>query len=148
MKVILSQDVRALGKVGDLVKVADGYARNYLIPRRLAMVATEERVKEFKHLNSVAEAKRKKATASAKKIAEKVSGVTITIKSQAGENDKLFGSVTNQDIARELDKAGFMVERRDIHIEEPIKVLGQYRVKVKIATGVEAEVKVNVERES
>lgn len=148
MKVILSQDVRALGKVGDMVKVADGYARNFLIPRRLAMVATEERVKEFKHLKTVAEAKKKKASAVAKKMADKIAGVTVTIKLAAGENDKLFGSVTNSDIAKELDKAGFPVERRDIHIEEPIKVLGQYRVKVKIATGVEAEVKVNVERES
>ena len=142
MKVILAQDVRSLGKVGDLVKVSDGYARNFLIPRRLAMMATEKRVKEFKHLQGVAEAKKKKAVAGAKKIADKISGYTVTIKSQAGENDKLFGSVTNSDIARELDKAGFKVERRDIHIEEPIKVLGQYRVKVKITTGVEAEVKV------
>jgi large subunit ribosomal protein L9 len=148
MKVLLAQDVRSLGKVGDLVKVSDGYARNFLIPRRLAMMATEKRVKEFKHLQGVAEAKKKKAVAGAKKIADKISGVTVTIKSQAGENDKLFGSVTNSDIARELDKAGFKVERRDIHIEEPIKVLGQYRVKVKITTGVEAEVKVNVEREA
>jgi large subunit ribosomal protein L9 len=113
----------------------------------MAMVATEERVKEFKHLTAVAEAKKKKAAAGAKKIVEKLAGVTVTIKAQAGENDKLFGSVTNQDIARELDKAGHSFERRDIHIEEPIRVLGQYRVKVKIATGVEAEVKVNVERE-
>jgi large subunit ribosomal protein L9 len=148
MKVILAQDVRSLGKVGDLVKVSDGYARNFLIPRRLAMMATEKRVKEFKHLQGVAEAKKKKAVAGAKKIADKIAGFTVTIKSQAGENDKLFGSVTNADIARELDKAGFKVERRDIHIEEPIKVLGQYRVKVKITTGVEAEVKVNVEREA
>jgi large subunit ribosomal protein L9 len=148
MKVILSQDVRAVGKVGDLVKVSDGYARNYLIPRRLAMIATEKRVKEFKHLQGVAEAKKKKAVVAAKKIADKVAGLTITIKSQAGENDKLFGSVTNNDIALELAKAGYKVERRDVHIEEPIKVLGQYRVKVKITTGVEAEVKVNVEREA
>ena len=148
MKVILSQDVKSLGKVGDLVKVADGYGRNFLIPRKLAMIATETRVKEFKHLKSVAEAKKKKATVAAKKVVDKLAGVTVTIKAQAGENDKLFGSVTNQDIAKELEKAGHSFERRDIHIEEPIRVLGQYRVKVKIATGVEAEVKVNVERES
>lgn len=148
MKVILSQDVSSLGKVGDLVKVSDGYARNFLIPRRLAMTATETRVKEFKHLQAVADAKKKKAAAGAKKIADKLSSHTVTIKSQAGENDKLFGSVTNNDIALELAKAGFKVERRDITIAEPIKVLGQYRVKVKITTGVEAEVKVNIEREA
>ncbi len=148
MKVLLSQDVRSLGKVGDLVKVADGYARNYLIPRKMAMIATEQRVKEFKHLKGIAEAKKKKAVGIAKKSAEKLSGFTVTLKSQAGENDKLFGSVTNNDIANALSKGGFNVDRHDIVIAEPIKVLGQYRVKVKIATGIEAEVKVNVERES
>jgi large subunit ribosomal protein L9 len=146
MKVILSQDVRTLGKVGDLVKVADGYARNYLIPRRMAMAATEERVKEFKHLQAIAEAKKKKALTGAKKISEKLAGVTLTLKAQAGDGDKLFGTITNSDISQELAKAGFTVERRDIVISEPIKALGQYQVKVKIAATVEAEVKVNVER--
>src|ERR1700730_467897 len=102
MKVILSQDVRSLGKVGDMVKVSDGYARNYLIPRKMAMGATEERVKEFKHLTGVAEAKKKKAVAASKKIAEKLAGVAVTIKASAGEHVKLFGSVTNSDIAKEL----------------------------------------------
>ena len=88
------------------------------------------------------------ASAAAKKIADKLTGITVTIKTAAGENDKLFGAVTNNDIAMQLSKAGFEIERRDIHIEEPIKVLGQYRVKVKIASGVETEVKVNVERDS
>ena len=111
------------------------------------MIATEDRVKEFKHIKTVAEAKKKKAVGAAIKVAEKLSGVTVTIKAQAGENDKLFGSVTNQDIASQLSKVGFSIERRDVVIEEQIKVLGQYRVKVKIATGVEAELKVNVERE-
>ncbi|MDZ4677263.1 MAG: 50S ribosomal protein L9 [Oligoflexia bacterium] len=147
MKVILAQDVRSLGKVGDLVRVADGYARNFLVPRKLAMEATEDRVKEFKHLQTMADAKKKKASASAKKVAEKLSGQTVTLRAQAGEQDKLFGSITSGDIANELTKAGFNVERRDIQLDEVIKVLGQYRVKVRIATGVEAEVKVNVERE-
>jgi large subunit ribosomal protein L9 len=148
MKVILSQDVRSLGKVGDLVKVADGYARNFLIPRKLAMIATERKVKEFKHLQSVADAKKKKAVSAAKKVAEEISKHTVTLKAQAGDGDRLFGSITNNDIAQNLNKAGFMVERRDITIEEPIKVLGQYRVKIRVATGVDAEVKVNVERDT
>ncbi len=147
MKVILSQDVPTLGKVGDMVKVSDGYARNFLIPRKLALIATEGREKEFKHLQTMADAKKKKATASAQKTADKMGAHTVMLKVQAGENDKLFGSVTNQDIANELTKAGFTVDKRDIEIAEPIKVLGQHRVKVKIATGVETEIKVNVERE-
>ncbi|MCC6278832.1 MAG: 50S ribosomal protein L9 [Oligoflexia bacterium] len=146
MKVILSQDVRNLGKVGDLVRVADGFARNYLIPRKLAMVATENRIKEYKHLQAVAEAKKKKAVAAAKKTAVKLNGQTVVIKAQAGEQDKLFGTVTNNDIAQALVKAGFNVDRRDVVIEEPIKFLGQFPVKVKVATGVDAEVKVTVER--
>ena len=147
MKVILSQDVPSVGKVGDLVKVADGYARNFLLPRKLAMIATEGREKEFKHLQSIADAKKKKAVGAAKKVAEKLAAHTVTIKTQAGEHDKLFGSVTNADIAVQLVKAGFAIEKRDIHIAEPIKILGQHRVQIKIATGVETEIKVNVERE-
>lgn len=147
MKVILSQDVANVGKVGDLVKVADGYARNFLLPRKLAMVATEGRQKEFKHLQKIAEAKKKKAVAAAKGVADKLAAFTVTIKAQAGEGDKLFGSVTAQDISAELKKGGFVIEKRDVQIEEPIKQLGQHRVKVKVATGVEAEIKVNVERE-
>ena len=147
MKVILSQDVPSVGKVGDLVKVSDGYARNFLLPRKLAMIATEGKEKEFKHLQQMAEAKKKKAVVEAKKVAERIASHTVTLKAQAGESDKLFGSITSSDIANELKKAGFAVEKRDIHIEEQIKVLGQHRVKVKIATGVEAEIKVNVERE-
>ncbi|MBK9293719.1 MAG: 50S ribosomal protein L9 [Oligoflexia bacterium] len=147
MKVILSQDVPTLGKVGDLVKVSDGYARNFLLPRKLAMIATAGKEKEAKHIKAVADAKKKKAVAAAQKTAEKLTNLTVKIKAQAGENDKLFGSVTSADIAVELTKAGYSVEKRDIQIEEPIRELGQHKVKVKIASGVEAVIKVNVERE-
>ncbi len=147
MKVILSQDVAAVGKIGDLVKVSDGYARNFLLPRKLALIATEGREKEFKHLQAMAEARKKKAVGASKKIAEKLGAHTVTLKSQAGETDKLFGSVTSSDIAIELVKAGFAIEKRDIHISEPIKILGQHRVTIRIASGVETEIKVNVERE-
>ncbi len=147
MKVILQQDVRALGKVGDLVKVAEGYARNFLLPRKLALEATEKRVKEFKHLKGVAEAKKKKAVVAAQDVAAKLSGLTVKIKATAGENDKLFGAVTNTDIAKEISAQGFAVDKRDVILEEPIKQLGQFRVLVKVAQGVEAQVKVAVERE-
>lgn len=129
-----------------MVKVADGYARNFLIPRRLALVATEKRQKEFKHLQSMAEAKKKKAVAAAEQVAEQIKKASVVIKSQAGEGDKLFGSVTNQDIAKELANQGHVIDRRDIVIDEPIKQLGQYRVKVKVISGIEAELTVNVER--
>ncbi len=147
MKVILSQDVASLGKTGDLVKVADGYGRNYLIPRRLAMEATAKREKEFKHLQAVAEAKKKKAAAAGEKVADKIRALTVTIAAPVGEGDRLFGSVTNKDIAAELNKQGFAFDRRDIVIEEPIKMLGQYRVKVKVVAGLDAELKVTVERQ-
>lgn len=147
MKVILSQDVPSLGRIGDLVKVADGYARNFLIPRRLALLATPKREKEMKHLQAVAEAKKKKAVAAGQKTAEKIKALTVTLQAQVGEGDRLFGSVTNKDIAAELNKMGYKFDRRDIVIEEPIKMLGQYRVKLKVVTGVEADLKVVVERQ-
>lgn len=148
MKVILSKDVPSLGKVGDLVRVADGYARNFLLPNRMAMEATEKRIKEFKHLTSVAEAKKKKAVAAAHKVADTMKAHVVTLMVKVGENDKLYGSITNADVAKKLREGGFVVDRRDIHIEEPIRQLGQYKVKVRLATGVDAEVKVVVDREA
>jgi large subunit ribosomal protein L9 len=147
MKVILAQDVRSLGKVGDLVKVADGYARNFLIPRKLAIAATERRIKEFKHLQAMAEAKKKKAQSQAQQVAARLSALSIRVTASAGEGDKLFGSVTTAEIAHKISDQGFTIDKRDVVLDEPIKQLGQYRVIVKVATGVEAQVKVTVARE-
>jgi len=146
MKVILQKDVKNLGKVGDLVNVAVGYARNFLFPRRLAAEATEKRVHEFEHLKKIAEIKKKKAVAERAEVVKKLSGVSINFKSQAGDSDKLFGSITNVDISNELEKHGFSIDRRDIHIDEPIKMLGQHKAIVKLGDGLEAELKISVER--
>lgn len=146
MKVILGKDVKDVGKAGDLVTVSAGFARNFLFPRKLAAEATETRVKEWEHLKRVAEDRKKKAMAERKAILAKISGVNVTFKSQAGENDKLFGTVTTTEISRELEKQGFSIDRRDIHLEEPIKILGSHRAVIKYGEGMEATIQINVER--
>lgn len=146
MKVILQKDVKNLGKVGDLVNVSNGFARNYLFPRRMALEATEKRVNEFNHLKAVAEVKKKKAVVERQALIQKLQGLNITIKASAGETDKLFGAVTNNDISNELEKAGFSIDRRDIVLEEPIKMLGQHKAVVRLGEGLDAELTVAVER--
>lgn len=146
MKVILQKDVKDLGKVGDLVNVAAGFARNFLFPRKLAQVATEQREKEWAHLQKVAEVKKKKALAERAEMISKMKGVALVFKLSAGENDKLFGSVTNADISKKLEDHGFSVDRRDIHLEEPIRVLGQHKAVVRLGEGLETEIAVAVEK--
>ena len=146
MKVILQKDVKDLGKIGDLISVKPGYARNFLFPRSLAAEATDKRVKEFAHLKKVAEIRKKKAMAERQAVAAKLSGITVSLKAPAGEADKLFGSITNGDISAQLERMGYMVDRHDIHLESPIKMLGQYKASVKMGEGIEAELAVVVER--
>jgi large subunit ribosomal protein L9 len=146
MKVILQKDVKNLGKVGELVNVKDGYARNFLFPRRLALEASEARVNEFNHLKKIAEAKKKKAVAERQEIIKKLQGVNLVVKATAGENDKLFGTVTNNDLSNELEKMGYSIDRRDIHIDEPIKMLGSHKATIKLGDGAEAELAISVER--
>lgn len=147
MKVILQKDVKNLGKVGDLVNVSTGFARNYLFPRLLAAEATEKRVKEFGHLKMVAESKKKKAMAERQEVIKKMSGVSLVFKMPAGETDKLFGSVTTNDISNELEKHGYSIDRRDIHVDEAIKVLGSHKATIKLGEGLEAEIAISVERQ-
>lgn len=146
MKVILQKDVKDVGRVGELVNVSEGFARNFLFPRKLAAEATEKRVKEYDHLKRVAETKKKKAMAERQELLNKINGTTVKFKLAAGENDKLFGTVTTTDISKELQKAGFSIDRRDIHVEEPIKVLGQHKAVVRYAEGMEAKIQISVER--
>ena len=147
MKVVLQQDVKDLGKVGDLCTVSSGYARNFLFPRKLAVEATEGKVKEFQHLQKVAEIKKQKMLSVRKELLEKLASTDITFKMDAGENsDKLFGSITNFDISQKLEEMGLSVDRRDILLEEPIKILGQHKATVKLGEGLQGDLTVNVER--
>jgi large subunit ribosomal protein L9 len=146
MKVILQSDVKDVGKVGDLVNVSEGFARNFLFPRKLASEATENRVKEYEHLKRVAEAKKKKAVAERQVLLNKINGVAVKFKMSAAESDKIFGSVTTADVSKELDKMGFSVDRRDIHLDEQIKVLGTHKATVKLGEGLEASIQISVER--
>ena len=146
MKVILQKDVKDVGKVGEVVAVSDGFARNFLFPRKFATEATEKRVQEFEHLKRVAEAKKKKAVAERQALLAKVTGNTVKFKVAAGDSDKLFGTITTTDISKELDKLGYSIDRRDIHLEEPIKILGTYKATIKLGEGLEASLQIVVER--
>lgn len=147
MKVILQKDVKDLGKIGDLVTVSSGFARNLLFPKKLAVEATEKRVSEWNHLKRVADSKKKKAMAERQAFLEKVKGTTVTFKLNAGDNDKLFGTVTTTDISKNLEKMGFSVDRKDIHLEEPIKVLGTHKATIKFGEGLETFIQVAVEKQ-
>lgn len=146
MKVILQKDVKDVGKIGELVNVSQGFARNFLFPRKLAVEATEKRVNEWNHLKKVAEAKKKKAHIEREEVLKKLNGITVTFKVAAGDNDKLFGTVTSNDISNELEKLGFSVDKRDIHMQDHIKKLGQYKADIKLGESLHASVQVSVER--
>lgn len=146
MKVILNQDIKNLGKIGEMVQVKPGYARNFLFPRRLAAEATEKRVKEFKHLQLVAEAKQAKAVEGRKEVLSKIQGETVQFQVEADEDEQLFGSIGALDISRKLEEAGFAVDKRDVVLEDVIKVLGQHKAKVVLGKDLEAEITVAVER--
>ena len=145
MKVVLQEDVKNVGKAGDVVSVKSGFARNFLLPRRFAVEATQKSVKAWEHIKTVAEAKKKKAVAARKELIEKLSGMTLKFQVTAGEKDKIFGTVTSHDVSHELEKQGHMVDRRDIELE-PIKMLGQHQAKVNLGEGLEAELTLSVER--
>ncbi len=144
MKVILQEDVEHLGQTGDIVKVKDGYARNFLVPRGLAVVADEKNVKQLQHHMRVAQARAAKVLASAKDLAEKISTVAVSIKRESGEEGKLFGSVTNRDIAEALAAEGFEVDKRTIQLDEPIRNIGVFNVPVKLHPEVQTQAKVYV----
>lgn len=132
MKVILKEDVKSLGAMGSVVNVADGYARNYLIPKNLAVEANTKNVKTLEHEKKKIAEQAKKIRNSAQLLAEKISSMTITLSAKAGEEEKLFGSVTNMDIAEALKKEGLDIDRKKIALDEPIKRLGSYTVGIKI----------------
>lgn len=144
MEVILVQDVDHLGKAGERVKVRDGYSRNYLIPNKLAVLATEGGLKFLEAKKKRAEEKRLKEKEEASQLAQKISAWVCVIKAKVGPEGKLFGSVTRQDIHVALEQAGFAVDKRKIDLSEPIHQVGEYQVKIRLHSEVEAELKVVV----
>jgi len=145
MKVILKQDVKSLGNKDDIVEVSDGYARNYLLPKGLAVEAKEGFIKEIK-LRKDAEKKRKdKELKQAKDLANKIKGAVVTIKSKAGESGKLFGSITSMDIAEAIKKQLKLdIDKKKINLPEAIKTKGEKEVELKLYPGVSTTIKVNV----
>ncbi|WP_213973910.1 50S ribosomal protein L9 [Tepidanaerobacter acetatoxydans] len=145
MKVILLEDVKKLGKKGDLIDVADGYARNYLFPRNLAEEATAGSIKQLKQEKTALERKKQKEIETAKQIAEKLSQTSVTLKVKAGDKGKLFGSITTKDISDALKKQHKVeIDKRKIEISEPIKSLGSYVVDIKLAPEVQTQVTVRI----
>ena len=147
MKVILRQNFETLGQIGDAVDVKDGYARNYLIPRKIAYAALKGNIQALEEEKKNLAKRRQQEIESAEKLAAELEKVSVTIPVQVGEEDKIFGSVTNQMIGDALKEKGYEIDRRKIEIEEPIKALGIYGVSLKIHPSVNAKIKVWVVRE-
>jgi large subunit ribosomal protein L9 len=145
MKVILTERVKSLGSVGEIVNVSQGYARNYLIPNSLAILADEGNTKQINDYQKMLAKKVEEEKKAAEDVAGKLKSTTLTLVKKVGGNGRLFGTVTNAELSKELSKAGLEVERRLIHIETPIKTTGEYEISVKLFKGVEATFKVNIE---
>ncbi len=143
VQVVLTEDLPNVGSSGSLVRVKPGFARNFLVPRGLAAMATKDNVKRIEHEKRVAVARAAKQRAAAQDLAGKLDGVVIQMTAQVGEENKLFGSVTTRDVSDALAKKGFEVDRRKI-VMDPIKELGTHTASVKIAAGVDATIKVDV----
>jgi len=148
MKVILKEAVKDLGEMGELVEVKRGYARNYLIPRGMALEATVRNVRMLEHQKRLVQDKIAKARQGAQALAERLESVSVTISQKVGENDRLYGSVTSMQIAEALAAEGIEIDKKKILLEEPIKKLGVYTVPVKLHPDVAANVKVWVVEES
>jgi large subunit ribosomal protein L9 len=147
MDVILREDVEKLGTRGQLVKVAPGYARNFLLPNKMAVAATESNKKIVEQERQAHLRREAKVEGEAKEVGKMLGAVAITISQKAGENDQLFGSVTSKDIAEALEKQGYTIERRKIVLDEPIKTLGEFKVPIRLHREVTAEVTVHVVKE-
>lgn len=142
MQVILQEDVPNLGRAGDIVKVRDGYGRNFLLPKDKAIVADPKNVKQLEHNKKLVASKQSKMKGDAEKLAEKLKELSITISREAGEEDKIFGSVTTKDIADALRGEGYIIDRHDIKLEAPIKQIGIFDVGVRLHTEVNGTLKI------
>lgn len=146
MRVILKSEVPKLGDAGDIVNVAAGYGRNYLLPRGLAIPASEGSMRELEHHKRVAAAIKRKQLQGAQELAAKLENSAVSIRREAGDDDKLFGSVTNRDIADALANEGIVVDRRAILVDEPIRAIGLFTVPIRLHREVSASVRVYVIR--
>lgn len=147
MEVILREDIEKLGNRGQVVKVAPGYARNFLLPKRLAVAATDANKKIVEQERQAHLRKEAKLHSEAQDLANLMNGVSVSIAQKAGENDQLFGSVTSKDVADALAAKGYTVDRRKVHLDDPIKQLGEYKVPVRLHKDVTAEITVVVTKE-
>ena len=144
MKVILMHDVEYLGDIGDVVEVADGYGRNYLLPRGLAIAATARNARQLAHEQRLRDNRIARARLEAATLAEQLQALQFSFTRKAGEEGKLFGSVTTMDIAEQLKAAGFTIDRRHIQLDQPLKSLGEFAVPVRLPAAVSADLKVTV----
>ncbi len=147
MKVILTENVDAVGQIGDLVNVAPGYARNFLLPKGLAMEAIGKNIRELEHKKRLLAQKREKQRLEMLSLAEKLNSVTITERRKVAEDDKLYGSVSATDIDKALEKLGYELPKKAIFIEHPIKQLGEFTVQVRVDVGITANVRLVIEKE-
>lgn len=148
MEVILKEDVSNLGARGDVVKVAEGYGRNFLLPRKLAIEASAANKKVIEQMRAAALRRSAKEKAQAEELSKQFDGLSASFQRRSGENDQLFGSVTPGDIADALEKKGFNIDRRKIQLHEPLKSLGEFTVPVKLHKEVTAHLKVVIEKEA
>lgn len=149
MKVILSKDVKNVGKAGEVLDVKDGFGRNFLIPRKLAEMATQGRAKYWNHVQQIIETRKKKAYEERKAVLEKLKGLSLTFSAvTSAGSEKIFGSITTFDISQKLESLNFSVDRRDIILEDVIKSLGNYKATIKLGEGLQTEIQVIVERAS
>ncbi|MFA4829836.1 MAG: 50S ribosomal protein L9 [Thermodesulfovibrionales bacterium] len=144
MKVILKEDVKNLGKMGDIITVAEGHARNFLLPKKLAVEALTENIKALEHQKKTIQEKARKVKNVSQDLANRISSLTLSIKAKAGEEDKIFGSITSMDIAAALKNEGIDIDKKKISLEEPIKRLGSYAVSIKIHTEITAQLNISV----
>ncbi len=147
MKIILVTDIYKLGKAGDVVKVANGYARNYLLPRNYAIMATKSNLQKIEKIKEAAEKERVKLENEQKMLAEKLNEINLTFKRKTDENEHLYGSVSEVDIAKALSETGYDIKKSQIKMDKHIKELGTFEVKVVLSSEIEAKIKVNVEKE-
>jgi large subunit ribosomal protein L9 len=148
MEVILKEDVAKLGSRGDVVKVADGYGRNFLLPKRLAIEATAGNKQVIEQMRAAALRRSAKEKAQAEELAKQFEGLSVSFQRRSGEHDQLFGSVTSGDLADALEKKGFNIDRRKIQLHEPLKTLGEFTVPLKLHKDVTTHLKVVIEKEA